>query len=68
MDCPACKTAMVGVEYGYGSPERYDGVSEWACFKCGKRIGRWSGKELKPGKIEPRYGKQHKGKNSKTAH
>lgn len=59
--CPKCKKRkhIVGVEYGYGSPERYDGISEWVCMKpagCGYRQGRWSGKELKGNDVEKRFG------------
>lgn len=59
--CPKCdadweKEPPTGCEYAYGSPERYDGVSEWWC-KCGARIGRWTGKVLDEGEIEPRYGR-----------
>lgn len=46
------------VEYEYGSPERYDGVSEIDCKDCGVRIGRWSGKELTDGEVEKRLGRQ----------
>jgi hypothetical protein len=51
---------MIGVEYAYGSPNRYDGVSEWLCPKCHYREGRWSGKELKGDEEEPRYGEHPK--------
>lgn len=55
--CPKCGSFLVGVEYAYDSPERYDGVSELVCIKiCGYRVGRWSGKVLKDGEIEARYG------------
>lgn len=55
--CKKCgSTNIVGVEYAYPCPERFDGVSEWKCLDCGFRIGRWSGKELKDGEIEKRYG------------
>lgn len=49
---------MVGVEYSYGSPERYDGVSELRCMNesCGVRLGRWTGKRLAEGEAEPRFG------------
>lgn len=57
MDCPNCGKPMGGVEYPYGSPERYDGVSEWVCLftGCSTRIGRWSGKPIPDGAIESRY-------------
>jgi hypothetical protein len=56
--CPDCGGPMMGVEYGYGDPHRYDGISEWRCESesCGVRIGRWSGKRLKPGEAELRFG------------
>lgn len=47
---------VIGVEYAYGSPERYDGVSEWRCPYCGRREGRWSGRVLVHGEVEPRFG------------
>jgi hypothetical protein len=47
---------VIGVEYAYGSPERYDGVSEWRCPDCGYREGRWTGKPLADGETEPRFG------------
>ena len=56
MNCPTCSQPMMGVEYSYDSPERYDGVSEWWCKPCDIRIGRWSGKVLKGKEIEKRYG------------
>ncbi len=57
--CPKCGGDLIGIEYWYTSPNRYDGVSEWACEnvdKCKYRIGRWSGIELKDGEEEGRYG------------
>ncbi|EKE19660.1 MAG: hypothetical protein ACD_8C00124G0009 [uncultured bacterium] len=55
--CSKCGSKNIGgVEYNYTSPERYDGISEWVCLDCGFRVGRWSGKELKDGEIEKRYG------------
>lgn len=47
---------IIGVEYEHGSPERYDGVSEWRCPFCGTRWGRWSGKILQPNELEKRFG------------
>ena len=49
---------MIGVEYDYGSPYRYDGISEWMCRKDKLRIGRWTGKVLKGNRREPPYGKK----------
>ena len=57
--CPKCgSTHIIGVEYWYGSPERYDGVSEWECRVCGYRQGRWSGLEIPDGYAESRYGER----------
>ena len=44
------------VEYAWNDPDHYDGVSEIDCRDCGKRYGRWSGKELAEGEKEPRFG------------
>jgi len=55
--CKKCGSEnIVMVEYDYNSPERYDGISEIDCKDCGARFGRWSGKELKEGEIEKRWG------------
>jgi len=60
--CPDCGGELSGVEYAYGTPERYDGVSEWWCAGtwnsggCGLRIGRWTGNRLAEGEREPRFG------------
>jgi hypothetical protein len=43
-------------EYPHDVPEHYDGVSEIHCLDCGKRYGRWTGKELAEGEKEPRFG------------
>jgi transposase-like protein len=52
--CPKCKSKnIVGYEYQMTS-EDYDGISEWRCMKCGYRVGRFSGKELKDGELEKR--------------
>jgi len=56
-NCPKCDNAYTySVEYGYGEPERYDGVSERVCEPCGIRVGRWSKKILKDGEVEPSLG------------
>ena len=47
---------LIGVEYPYDHPERYDGVSENRCPDCGVRVGRWTGKVLTDGESEPRFG------------
>lgn len=59
--CPKCgNTRMWGVEYRNGSPQYYDGISEWRCEPavggCGYRQGRWTGLELHDGEIESIYG------------
>jgi len=56
MNCPECSKQMIGVEYWYGHPQRYDGISEWLCEGCTIRIGRWSKKRLADGESEIRYG------------
>lgn len=43
---------FIGVEYGYGHPDHYDGVSEWNCPDCGCRWGRFSGRILADGQFE----------------
>lgn len=55
MTCPDCKAQMVAVQYRM-TAEDYDGTSEYACDSCGVRIGRWTGKRLADGELEPRYG------------
>lgn len=55
--CPECGGEMMGCEYPYGDPLRYDGISEWRCMSCGVRVGRWSGKRLQPGEAEPPFGR-----------
>ena len=47
---------LIGVEYAYGSANRYDGVSEWLCPDCKTRFGRWTGNVLQGGQSEPRFG------------
>lgn len=60
MDCPRCKTDnaddFIGIEYWYGHPEHYDGISEWNCKRCGLRWGRWSKKHLADGECEKLWG------------
>lgn len=55
--CPKCQsTNLIYVEYTYNVPEYYDGASEINCLDCNYREGRWSGKELAEGELEPKYG------------
>jgi DNA-directed RNA polymerase subunit RPC12/RpoP len=54
--CKKCgSTNIILIQYR-GTTEDYDGISEIKCFDCGVRIGRWTGKELKEGELEPMYG------------
>lgn len=54
--CPNCQDeAITGVEYCL-TPQDFDGVSEWRCNKCQTRWGRWTGRILADGELEPRYG------------
>lgn len=58
-ECKKCGSKnTIFVEYAYGQPEHYDGVSEIACNDCGARFGRWSGKELAEGEFEKPHGKK----------
>lgn len=45
---------FIGIEYPYGHPDRYDGVSEWNCPDCGARWGQFSGKILTGDQCESR--------------
>ena len=55
--CPKCGSEdIIMVEYAYDASDHYDGISEWKCGGCGYRRGRWSGKELKAGEVEKRWG------------
>lgn len=58
MACPNCggTDKIIGREYAYGSPERYDGISEYWCGDCATRWGRWTKRILQPGELEPRLG------------
>lgn len=49
---------VIGVEYWYGSPERYDGISEYRCPDCKTRWGRWTGQVIPPGYCESRWGER----------
>jgi len=52
------KRGPIGIEYGYGAGEQYDGISEWECPDCHARWGRWTGQELQPEEIESRFGER----------
>lgn len=55
--CQKCGSEnIMMVEYTHDHPEHYDGASEIECRDCGAHFGRWSGKELADGEVEPRYG------------
>jgi hypothetical protein len=57
--CKRCGSDnIIMVEYNHDEPEHYDGVSENMCLNCGARFGRWTGKELKEGEVEKRYGRK----------
>lgn len=57
MKCRCCNSEnVVGVEYDYGHPHRYDGMSEIRCLDCKVRVGRWTGKVLAKGETEPPHG------------
>lgn len=60
--CCANPKNIIGIEYPYGHAYRYDGMSEIQCQICKTRRGRWSGKVLKDGEFEPRYGREPDGK------
>lgn len=68
--CPKCGNTIVNVEYSYGSPKRYDGVSEIICPVNAEsnislshwRIGRWCGQELGQNESENPFC------NGKTSH
>jgi hypothetical protein len=57
MTCPKGHNKLLLVEYNYGDPYRYDGVSEIRCLTCKKRYGRWTGNVLRRDEKEPPYGK-----------
>ena len=57
MKCNDCGEYMCGVQYR-GTPEDHEGVSEWQCPKCKRRVGRWTGNVLEQGECEPRYGRK----------
>lgn len=58
--CARCDKNVIAtaVEYAHGHPERYDGISEYRCNRCGRREGRWTGNVLSDGASEPRFGEE----------
>jgi hypothetical protein len=54
--CQCGGLRFTGLQY-QGTPEDYDGISEWICQTCERRYGRWTRRELLPGEIERRYGR-----------
>lgn len=58
MTCPKGHKRIIGIEYYWESPMHYDGVSEIKCLTCNKRYGRWTGKILKDGELEPPFGEK----------
>jgi transcription elongation factor Elf1 len=55
--CKKCGSRnIIMIEYDYSHPEHYDGISEIQCGDCHARFGRWSGKELKEGESEKKFG------------
>lgn len=46
----------IGIEYAYGHPHRYDGVSEWLCPDCGHRVNRFTGEPLADDEWATRHG------------
>jgi len=61
-----CGKPMIGIEYRYTEHD-YDGISEKRCSVCGKRFGRWTGKELKGDELEPVYGIPNRVQNDKKS-
>ncbi|MDD4860465.1 MAG: hypothetical protein PHR56_09755 [Dehalococcoidales bacterium] len=57
--CKKCGSEnIIMIEYAYSHPEHYDGISEIQCNDCHTRFGRWTGKELKEGESEKRFGRE----------
>lgn len=55
--CKKCGSEnIVMVEYDNMNPEHYDGVSEILCNDCHTRFSRWTGKELREGELEKKFG------------
>jgi hypothetical protein len=55
MVCACGHRTFTGLQY-QGTPEDYDGVSEWICQACHRHYGRWTRRELGEGEIERRHG------------
>lgn len=54
--CPKCDgDAIVAIEYAYPSKFRYDGISEFMCYDCKYRQGRFCGQELTGSEMEPAF-------------
>jgi len=51
--CECADGECIIVQYR-NTPEAWDGYSEYRCSACGRRWGRWSGKELRENESEPR--------------
>jgi hypothetical protein len=58
MTCPKGHKRILLIEYDYGDPYRYDGISEIQCNTCRKRYGRWTEKVLRGKEQEPPYGEE----------
>lgn len=57
--CGRCSnTDFTSVQYEPGTPQAYDGISEFVCNSCRTRYGRWSGKELRAGERENANGEK----------
>ena len=55
--CRECGSEeVVSIQYDHNNPNYYDGISEYKCFNCSVRIGRWSGKILGDDEQEKPYG------------
>jgi hypothetical protein len=55
--CPRDGAELWGRQYEHGCAEAFDEISEWFCPNeetCGYRVGRFSGKVLKPSERERR--------------
>lgn len=65
--CQSCGSTNIALfKYDARNPEHYDGWSEIYCLDCGKRFGRWSGKELKEDELEKKSARYEKLKVEKN--